>query len=154
MVQKKRLLQLADLLEEDAKNKKGVKFDLGTWGSADEVENFKMSCDTTACAFGLAALSGKFKRAGLSYRIQKANWSDVHYLNPIFTDKDGLEFEGFAAAIKIFGINERDAFWLFSEEAYGGPTTGAKGERKVAARIRAFVEGEKPPQEFYSSYAA
>jgi hypothetical protein len=62
-VNKKRLLKLADLLEADAKNRKGIKFDLGTVAmSSAEDGNFikgelepSVSCNTVACAMGLAA---------------------------------------------------------------------------------------------------
>ena len=54
---KKRLLKLADLLEADAKNKKGIKFDY--WATANLADPKEpISCGTSACAMGLAALSG------------------------------------------------------------------------------------------------
>jgi len=75
---KRRLLKLADLLEADAKNKKGVKFDLGTWGNLNEgtPEEEVISCGTTACAAGLAAMSGAFKKEGLGYRLVPY-WHDL-----------------------------------------------------------------------------
>lgn len=74
---KRRALKLADLLEKDAKNKKGIRFDLSTVFTATALEEGKdipsdyvpeVSCGTTACAMGLAAISGEFKRAGLSFQ--------------------------------------------------------------------------------------
>ncbi len=74
------LLRFADLLEADANNPEGVKFDLGAWAqdsrldlnkmSPDEVEQLlypttietvPVNCGTAACALGLAAISGAFK---------------------------------------------------------------------------------------------
>ena len=43
---KKRLLKLADLLEADANNPKGIKFDMGTWGDG-KGEVADVSCRTT-----------------------------------------------------------------------------------------------------------
>ena len=63
---KRRLLKLADLLEADAENKTGVQFDLKGWGhSHDDDTPVAVSCGTTACAMGLAVLSGAFADAGL-----------------------------------------------------------------------------------------
>ena len=122
---KKRLLKLADLLEADAKNKKGIKFDMGTWGVT---EYGNLSCGTQACAMGLAALSGAFKRQGLRAEIYFGDVT-VHF----------GEYEGFAAASELFGISGGDACWLFSSSYYDGAMIGAKAECIVAKRIRAFV---------------
>lgn len=134
---KKRLLKLADLLEADAKNEKGIKFDLSTWGRADEGVP-TISCGTTACAIGLAVVSGAFKRAGLSNMYEDGS------------DRICPQFEGtwgFEAAGKLFGIPTRHAEFLFSEDYYprSRPATGAAGERLVANRIRDFVAGKVSP---------
>lgn len=130
---KKRLLRLADLLEADAKNKKGVKFDLGTWGrSTDEDVPAIVSCGTTACAMGLAAISGRFKRAGLFNKYGDGSWSILPAM------KSGAL--GLDAAVELFDIRTRDAEFLFLENEYPrGKTEGAIGERFVAKRIRKFV---------------
>jgi len=144
-VNKRRLLKLADLLEADAKNKKGIKFDLGTWGYTnnsnyftDDAPDPAISCGTTACALGLAALSGKFKRCGLtakvSYRINGKNIS-IHL----------GRCEGLSAANRLFDIPMKVSEWLFLESGYGTNVDGAKGERAVAKRIRDFVAGEARP---------
>lgn len=131
---KRRLLKLADLLEADAKNKKGIKFDIGAWGYSDSGE-FTVSCGTTACAMGLAVVSGAFKRAGLRARyIGSADDGGVTMI-PIFGSH-----HGFDAAVQLFGISPGDAEYLFSGDHYAiSEGTGARGERTVAKRIRAFV---------------
>src|SRR4051812_18831228 len=92
-VGRRRLLKLADLLEADAKNKKGVKFDLeviaqrsvpntDVYGFEDSDflpdDTVPIDCGTTACAFGLAALSGVFRRQGLSYTIDGSGFTPIH----------------------------------------------------------------------------
>ena len=68
-MKKQRLLKLAALLEEDAGNPKGMKFDLGYWaapanlGDSDlSKKDFSVDCGTVGCAVGLACLSGAFRR--------------------------------------------------------------------------------------------
>lgn len=138
---KRRLLKLADLLEEDAANKKGVKFDLGTVGEASDwrVEKFEpgLNCGTIACAMGLAAISGAFKRAGLSYRVRDQD---------IETTIKRRRISYVIAAIKIFEIDEPAAHFLFTPGNYGSDhPQGARGERRVAKRIRDFVAGKVSP---------
>src|SRR6266403_4799676 len=79
----------AELLEADANNPEGIKFDLGTWAADARInlatgyrdprdkqlykykdnEVVPVNCGTQACAFGLFALSGAFKEEGLGYKI-------------------------------------------------------------------------------------
>lgn len=133
---KKRLLKLADLLEADAKNKKGIKFSIGTWGEADG-KVLSLSCNTTACALGLAALSRNFRSAGLEPRaIKYETWVEL-----------GMRWKGRAvrplvAARRLFDISREDAAFLFMPGAYSGEMHGALGERTVAKRLRDFVAGK------------
>ena len=143
---KRRLLKLADLLEADAKNKKGIKFDLGTWGYteasnpfADDAPDPAVSCGTTACAMGLAAISGAFKRQGLKATISQRPTGK--YIAVRLGRREGL-----SAATKLFGITMRVSEWLFLESGYRTDINGAKGERVVANRIRDFVAGKDHPQ--------
>ncbi len=147
---KRRLLKLADLLEADAKNKKGVQFDLGTWASPagdewkrqwDTKENeIRVDCGTTACAVGLACISGAFARSGLTYTYKKA-WVGGFHLVPKFNGSTQ-----FPAVQKFFGVAEREAMFLFSAEKYpNSKIKGAAGERYVAKRIRDFVAGKVAP---------
>src|SRR3990167_5294574 len=125
---KRRLLKLADLLEADAKNKKGIRFDMGRWGFVLD-EKQPLSCGTSACAMGLAALSGTFKRAGLGtkieYRFLRFTWN-------------GRVVNGHTAGRRLFQIKESESFKLF-----GGDdrlTEGAAAERAKAKQIRKFVK--------------
>jgi len=138
---KRRLLKLADLLEADAKNKKGIKFSIYTVGNATDMwtDKFqpKLDCGTIACAMGLAAVSGAFKRAGLSYTVRDC-W--------INTTINGRRVEYDKAAMRTFGISEPEADFLFTPIAYPyNKRSGATAERYVAKRIRDFVAGKVTP---------
>lgn len=133
---KRRLLKLADLLEADAKNKKGIKFDLGTWGYVKDGTK-PVSCGTKACAMGLAALSGAFKRHGLSYTLD-GGFVDISI---------GGIHGGFSSGAKLFDISFDESHWLFDPMSYpaSARTTGVSGEKLVAKRIRDFVAGKAAP---------
>lgn len=144
---KERLLTLKHLLLNDAKKKTGIKFNMVTFGVTKHVGRSEerddwgdrlyiypkvapLNCNTTACAFGLAAISGKFKSAGLNYSIRDRG---------VFSFKfKGKEMSPFDIATKLFGIDYYDADYLF-----GGGTQykrGAKAEREVAKRIDEVIE--------------
>lgn len=134
----RRLLKLAAMLEADAKNKKGLQFDLGTVGrSSDYDENAKfepgLNCGTTACAMGLASLSGAFKRsAGLYYTIR--------YNEDIYNTINGRVVQFDRAAERIFGITNQEARHLFNPFDYPwNQRRGEVGEMAVAKRIRKLV---------------
>lgn len=151
---KRRLLKLADLLEADAKNKKGIKFDLAvvarkapagdrTWMEDYEPrEAVPVDCGTAACAVGLACISGAFARSGLSYSITKD-----YGLLPKFRRPDGKVFSKWATApTAFFGLTTEESDFLFTPWSYPlDMITGAAGERYVAKRIRNFVAGKVAP---------
>jgi len=163
-VQKRRLLKLADMLEQDAKNKKGITFRLNVVISETGHDSFSvdssfkpaMSCGTSACAMGLAAVSGKFKKAGLSYTYDKSE-------GIINTTWNGRITEYDKAAMKLFGLTNLQANYLFTPYYYkrkhkDGFVTyslieGARGERRVARRIRKLV-ASKLPDDLLSNKAA
>lgn len=132
----RRLLKLAALLEADAKNKKGMQFDIGTVGrqSYDADDKFKpgLNCGTTACAMGLASISGAFKRnAGLSYVIKG---------DEIWNTINGRHVNYDLAAMRVFGINQYQASHLFNPFEYSSlERKGSRGELEVARRIRKLV---------------
>lgn len=134
---KRRLLKLADLLEADAKNEKGIQFDIGTWGETNTAK-VGMNCGTKACAMGLAALSGAFKRAGLTFKTHR--YGDVLEIDVMCKGDFGL-----GAASNLFDIEYSEAETLFTPSAYPGRETGTVGELAVAARIREFVAGKLAP---------
>ena len=119
------LLKLADLLEADANNPHGVRFNLGTWITTSKGAAPEMSCGTQACAMGLAAISGIFKDEGLTY-----DHGDVQLIT-----SHGLRYSGFFAAARLFKIDVTAAIKLFSPDAYD-VRHGIKAELAVAERIR------------------
>ena len=130
---KDRLLRLADLLEEDSANPEGIRFDMNYWSRSTHVDlryDWKPahSCGTTACAMGLAAISGRFKKEGLSLDLTGVPEMPGGYV-------------GLGAAAELFTISLRDASLLFLPDAYEY-SVGAKAERAVALRIRALVAGD------------
>lgn len=134
---KRRLLKLADLLEADAKNKKGIKFDFGDWGAITNKDQ-PMSCGTYACALGLAALSGQFKRDGLDYGLKAGAFSHhIHF------KWNGKETSPLMAARRLFDISPKHAEYLFIPHDFNNQGAGA--ERRVAKRIRNFVAGKVSP---------
>lgn len=150
----RRLLKLADMLIADAKNKKGIQFDLSTVGKPSggtywntntarfEGPQAEISCGTTACAMGLAAISGKFKKAGLSHKINEQFWVQTTI------NGRGLEYD--RAAMRVFGVTKKEANYLFTPGNYPQEREfreGAKGERYVAKRIRDFVKDRIIPKQ-------
>lgn len=129
---KRRLLKLAALLETDAKDKKGCKFDLERVGQTAGGE-IGLNCGTTACAMGLASISGAFKRQGLSYKVDGYQiWNMIN--------KKVLDYD--KAAMRIFGVTNVEAHNLFDPLYYPDSIRkGADAELYVANRIRKFVDG-------------
>lgn len=135
---KKRLLKLADLLEADAKNKKGIKFSLHGWGEADDAKKIAVDCGTQACAVGLACLSPVFNRSGLVC-------APAPLKDGAIEPKFGRRY-GWHAVKAFFDLGFDEAKFLFSSFEYpSGLTEKAKGERYVAKRIRNFVAGKVAP---------
>lgn len=142
--QPKRLLKLADLLIADARKKKGVSFNQGNWGEISDPEAV-LSCGTQACAFGLAAISGAFKRAGLDFKLTDKKYSyganpreyqEIEFLWKGYERSPGL------VAMELFGITSDE-----TDELFGGnvgvdcsTTRGAEAERAVAKRIKKLVK--------------
>ncbi len=148
---KERLLKLADLLEADAANPEGVKFDLNFWAAdaqfsgknyeergvlKDQGMGFKegeaipVNCGTAACAVGLACISGAFADEGLTYKINHNG-----DLLPVFED-----YEDWGAAEIFFDLTDEQSSKLFSPGSYSN-RTGASAELEVAMRIRGLVDG-------------
>lgn len=125
----RRLLKLADLLEADAKNRKGIEFYFFNWGTVSDPDK-PLSCGTQACAMGLAALSGAFKKAGLTHKFGVYGELDIQFRG---------RGAALGAAMRVFAISSREASRLFAEGSYLTETRGAKAERQVAKHIRKFV---------------
>lgn len=166
---KTRLLKIAKLLEKDATDPKGICFSLRHWAAQteklkgkkfaddiavlvfDDIKDIKLDCTITACAVGLVALSGIFKKEGFSYdigypryhQIDEADLVTSGLLIPTYTDKDGNVWRHYEAVERFCDISYDEAKYLFGYTAYmikNLPVFGAEGELAVAARIREFVK--------------
>lgn len=155
-----RLRKLEQLLRDDAKNEKGVKFNLAVWASpsqttpglggyarekwVDKVEP-SVSCGTTACALGLAAISGVFKDEGLDYRVYEAG-SEVDengVKRQLFIlEPDHGGHSGFEAGQSFFDLTYSQSHFLFDPAAYDDIPKGAAGEIIVADRIAGLINGD------------
>ena len=143
------LLKLAELLEEDAANPTGVKFDLGTWGKVPKPgvvdwllwRSPRLDCGTKACAIGMACLHPWFNERGL-----KAAPADLSKgcIYPVCVEGD-FSLHGFHGVAHFFGISHNEAFRLFSDESYQHrEQLSTAGELAVAARIRQLVASAQP----------
>jgi len=144
------MLRGAALLEADAANPNGVKFNLATWAADSRVdfeiiffdgereykfpenEPVAVNCGTQACAFGLFAISGAFKKEGLDYVLLDG------LVTPKLTLAAGTIFLGWEAVYQLFDITEQESMHLFSSVAYN-KQKGATAELEVAKRMREMV---------------
>jgi hypothetical protein len=132
-----RMKRLEKLLKRDAKNKKGVSFDMQIWGKVKGKHNRKpkpeLSCNTFACALGLAAISGEFTKEGLGYNTQYIghnHWA----IDPTF--KGEVSFE---VGASFFGLSFDQASWLFSPQSYSA-IEGKEAELEAASRVRYLIK--------------
>lgn len=140
-MKKQRLLKLADLMDTIADGKKRKKenlpiFCMPVFGAVREGDK-PLSCRTQACALGSAAISGIFKRQGLSFTL------DGNDINVTLKQKIGPPVQNFEAAVELFDLSHSEVFALFSDSALYDENRplpdGVRGARKVAKVIREFV---------------
>jgi hypothetical protein len=143
------LLKLADMLEADAVKTDGLTFNMSMWAEPtnkvgvcgekflEGIQTIPISCGTSGCAMGLAALSGQFP--GLGWRL----WGKDNEFIPVFEDGSGREREGFEAAMDTFGLSYAQTIHLFDPSSYIN-TRGAAAENEVADRIRDMVAKHSP----------
>jgi hypothetical protein len=129
---RKRLKRLAVLLE-GYRDRDAPRFNLQNWGkSENKWRGFlwlgQRSCNTAACAVGLACDSGVFANDGLSYDVN----NDCGII-PTFRD-----LEGWSAVKSFFDLDQVQAVRLFAEHSYE-VTEGEAAARAVAARIRQMI---------------
>lgn len=118
---KKRLLKLADYLENKVRDDK---FDL--WYFAKKEIGAK--CISAACALGYCP--NIFKGVKLS-------WTDYSTLAAvIYTDKDGVAHEDLGAGTGLFDISSDACEYLFVSGSY---PERYRGRKSVARRIKTFV---------------
>jgi hypothetical protein len=142
---------LAKLLRTDARRKTGAKFNLIAFAAPDQnfvsahsgfskkLKKIPVSCETQACAIGLACISGEFKREGFgfNYEINQDGWRKSYVLQPTYRGMTRWK-----AITKFFGITSEEADRLFLAASYEN-YIGASAERAVANRICALVRGEE-----------
>lgn len=144
---KQRLLKLAALLEADAENNNGIKFDLehwarpatfmgfrSVWFKKTKVEKIPVNCNMAACAIGLAVLSGAFHEDGLQGELRADG-----YLLPTYKG-----WSHWYAVRQFFGLDHSIADFLFHSDHYK-VRKGKRAELAVAERIRDFVAGKTAP---------
>lgn len=120
--------KLAMMLRADADDESGVRFDYSEWGSVGD-ESRPMSCGTTACALGLAAVSGKFPGLGFvadGRRSINFTWQGVHV-------------PASEAAKRAFGTTDHQFGQLFLPSP-GEEIHGAVAELAVAAKLEAYAD--------------
>lgn len=100
----------------------GRQINLDSWRREKGDEKF---CGTIACTFGWAATYPPFVAQGLRYN--KCG-------DPMFVDKYGLEFYGFQAAGKFFGLTQDETGDLF-----GMNLNDSSHRLEALRRIRAFL---------------
>jgi len=127
-----RLKRLATLLD-DYRDGYAPRFDLQSWGECEIQRGGFLwlrqhTCNTAACAVGLACGSGVFAEDGLSYDEDENGG-----LTPVF---GGVE--GWNAVKSFFDLNQVQAVGLFAEHSYD-VTEGEAAAKAVAARIRQMI---------------
>ena len=130
---RERLTRLAALLK-GYRDSDAPRFDLQSWGKSEsQWTGFlwlsQRSCNTAACAVGLACDSGIFAEDGLSYEVDKKNGG----LTPTFRN-----LEGWSAVKSFFDLDQAQAVRLFAEHSYE-VTEGDAAAQAVAARIRRMI---------------
>ncbi len=140
-MQAKRLLKLADWLDEQSTKPDAPKFNLSFFGRRRaNIDNTEANqCGTVACALGGAAVAGIFKHQGL-----RAEWTgfDAKSLKVFVNDANEGRYTGLSVSMPLFDISIEDSYFLFfpGVNYQGKQTNGKRGQRNVAKMIRKFVE--------------
>jgi hypothetical protein len=139
--QKKRLLRLADYLDNHVKDER---FNLEVIATTETCELPSQSaCGTAACAIG--HMPQVFSRHCKYSEIDPDCLETVTHDYPFTLEVEGkgeLEnYKDFTLANAFFGLNQYESQYLFMPDEYGA----RKGRKTVAHRIRKFVvEGRIP----------
>jgi len=132
------LLKLADLLDGDAADPDGIQYDSLDYGTVHDQDKL-LSCETTACALGLAAISGEFADLGLGCIM---HIFDMHnnVARICFTYRAN-RMKAIDAARLTFDLSIEDACYLFGGVVVdaNGRRSSAAAERAHAAMVRCFV---------------
>lgn len=146
---KRRLNVLADHL--DTINAR--KFDMDHWvGTYDKDyprdEGKKSKCGTTACALGYAGYIPSFRRAGLKTIAHTDGYSRGGRVE--LETKNGMEYNGFMAAMEFFDLTSAESDFIFDPESYEG--NDRVGPKTVARRIRKMIKEGGVPAKFAANH--
>ena len=140
-VYKRRLLKLADFLDELPKER----FDYREWVDNNWNGKLDISCNSKACAFGWASTIKSFRKLGL--RLMKTQNFGYGYI--CLAKEDGTTYgDEFVAGRVIFGLTEEETSFLFiPNHPYdlddGNELCSPSDEatpKQVAKHIRKFVK--------------
>lgn len=130
----RRLRELADLLD----SLPPERFSYASWVGRSWEGDPDLSCGTTACALGWATTMPELRRAGLSL-----GWTWSAGAQPVLRWATTNTLTGLDAAMAVFGLADREAWWLFMPGGgYAGeyaPDAEASAQ-EVAAHIRYFLD--------------
>lgn len=136
----KRLLLLADFLEKLPRKR----FDYSSWVGEGWQGASDLSCGTTACALGWAAVMPEFRRLGLRLVKGERDVLGCMVMNHhVLNKKTGSEGED--AAIEVFGLTWEQSCFVFnpSYSYFDAMSPDANATPKQVARhIRKFVAGQ------------
>jgi len=139
-VKRRALKRLVKLLRKDADNPEGIQFDMGTWGRIEDKKNV-LSCGTTACGMGLAALSGKFSFEAILRKVWNDDTQSYEPYRILAMRRVGerKETDPITLAEETFGLGSTLAMEMFIPSP-GFPSDGRAGELSLANRIEKFIE--------------
>lgn len=160
-----RLLTLAVLLENDAKNPSGAKFDLSGWvgigGSFSKplpLQQFDLEHDEDVFRKAqsmriipqskLPGMTCGTKGCALGLAMLSGLFEQFGMVASYYEIENGIMLvpmcngqDGFEAGSELFGISEGTSRYLFDPDCYVGTPREAAGELRVADRIRELVAG-------------
>lgn len=137
MTFKERRLLLADWLERDAANPNGMKFDLTEYLTYRRDTKPGLDCGTSCCALGLATFIPEFNAEGFKLDPSPHGSFDDSMkmlMAPLYRE-DTINYYGFDAAEKFFGLTTYGAHYIFDTGHYS-VCQGADAELAVAKRLR------------------
>lgn len=139
--QKQRLLKLADFLEALPRGRFDLDF-IAKKNNKGEQPAVN-TCGTVACAIGWTPVVFP-KHCGYTKICMYGTDKDLAVYS-----KECPELKDFYFAEEFFGLDNKEAFYLFMPESY---PEGRRGKSSVANRIRKFVAGEVPRSKIEEVY--
>jgi len=130
---RQRIVHLVRLLE----TRPPEKFIFADWFSEDWDIDKQVSCDTPACALGLACLDPEFNKQGLTAKV----YGDV--LTPIHK-MPGEQTSGNEIAQSFFGISREDSIYIFFDVGYAVEESNDVHPSWVASKLKRLLRGIAP----------